>query len=786
MNDRTLLRQMRYAPQRGLLFLSKGPRYVLTFAAWHANHWARKAGLGKRPWRAEESVFWSQLDLGRQSRAEFVAAAQSENGDQAARALLDYSAQRQQPRFFVRWSERIGLLDLIPSAARATTLKAADQAVRQTFCFRGHPPVTFDGRVDWTYRPQDNTDWMWDLNRHTYWITLAQALWYSGDSQYSDAFARQLTDWVRSNPPGEAQLNWSSPFEVACRINTWLWAYHLFLYAGALDADTHLKLLRGLWTHGAYLNACLELHVPNNHLLLEAKALTMLGLLLPEFRAAQRWRQRGLRILKREVRRQVCADGTHAERVPHYHRLIAGELLELLVLMENNVLSVAPDLLQHFRRMLEFERHITRPDGHMPLFSDSAHGDPCIRFAPMAGAAALLNQPDLKLPGAVLDEMTVWLLGPERARRFDALPAQPPAPSRSFPVGGYAVMRGSWGTEGYYLAMDCGPFGYWLSPGHGHADALTIELHALGYPQIVDSGVYSFHLGNEWRNAFRSTRAHNTVTVDGQDQSLLLDGWHVWHPASTTLHRWATGAGFDYADASHDGYHRAPRRIIHRRQVFFVKPEYWIVLDSLSGNGRHQFDLHFHLMPDAEVELDSASGTAQVRYPGGTSLLICPLYSADTRSDVLCGSLDPIEGWFSEHSGEKTPAPTLRYSKITVAPTRFITILYPWLQAEPASVRVLSLDVLDEGQASTSEHAMGIRIEVGPYMDYLVVDNREYPAAKAFGDYRSDGSLVYLRRHSADALPTRAFLYCGTELRLGDVPLLIDAQGHVTCARPMQ
>jgi hypothetical protein len=465
----------------------------------------------------------------------------------------------------------------------------------------------------------------------------------------------------------------------------------------------------------------------------------------------------------------------HAERVPFYHHLIAGELLELLVLLDENAFPTPPALVDGFRRMAEFERHIARPDGQFPLFGDSAYGDPYSRFAPVIGGAALLGQAEFRLPDSTIDEMTTWLLGPQRIGRLHNLPAQPPPSSRAFPEGGYVVMRNGWQASSLYLVLDCGPFGYRLSPGHGHADALSIELCAGECPHVIDPGVYSFHLGECWRNAFRSTRAHNTVVVDGQDQSILLDSWHVWRPAQVTLHDWITGSDCDFADASHDGYRRLPGQVVHRRQVFFAKPEYWILLDLLDGQGRHQFDLYFHLTPDAEVLLDPESGLARVKHCQGMDLLVCPARDGTLSAQVIAGTLDQIEGWVSLRSGERQPAATLRYTRVTSAPTAFYTVLYPCSPGSEQVRHVSTVTVVDEETGAPADgNVTGLKVATDSWVDYVVVDRHRHPVRKRFGEYVTDGQLTYVRQRARDGQPVRVVLHRGLELRVRDVPLVIN------------
>ncbi len=766
---------VRYPVWRVRAVLAKGPGHLLRLGQWYARRAVQQARRCWRPSAVGESAFLAQLSLPSIGQTEW------DDGPAMVRqAAVQHFRRRARPVFFFDPNDIQALVVNVRDVDKERTIIQANEICDLVFRFRGEPPVAFNGLVDWFYCPRGNRDWTWELNRHSYFVTLGRAYAYTGDERYVRTFRDLLLDWLKHNPVGLDQPNWASVLEVAYRINAWIWAYHHFLTATGLDDDALLACLRGLWIHGRYLATNLEYHVPNNHLLLESKALAMCGLLFPEFRDAERWLEQGLSILWRQLRQQVSPDGVHREQATMYHRMIASELLEMLVLLENNSIAVPPDIMGIFRRLLDFERAFTAPDGQVPLIGDSTLSDSYIRFSALAGGAAFLGYTDGA--SATVDEATLWLLGPERALRspLSGEVLAPPA-SQAFPEGGYFIMRDSDGRGAPFLIFDCGPFGYRPAPGHSHADALSFELHACGRPLVVDPGVYSYHLGGQWRNYFRSTPAHNTVAVDGEDQSLLLGMWHVLRPARATLHEWVTTQQFDFVDGSHDGYARLRQPIIHRRQIFFAKPEYWVILDLLTGQGQHRFDLYFHLMPDARVALDPLSGAAHISYGDGAGLLIYPATCADSQVEVITGSLDPIQGWVSRLSGEKTPAPTLRYRKVTDAPIMFVTVLYPSARIGRAAVNVSPLVVTDGEDVFDEVAVTGLRVEVDPYVDYLVVDRRKRPGHKTFEDYTTDGGLVYLRRRVSEGTPIKAIVHRGSELRLNNEPLIMHTEGRVFC-----
>src|SRR5262249_42280008 len=133
---------------------------------------------------------------------------------------------------------------------------------------------------------------------------------------------------------------------------------------------------------------------------------------------------------------------------------------------------------------------------------------------------------------------------------------------------------------------DNGTFGYELSVG--------------GARVIVDAGV----TGDEsapWGDYFRSTRAHNVVSIGGAEQ---INNGRL--PAVSEV-AWAMRGGVLFFSGVHDGSaHLAPDlRLRHRRRVFCVPGRFWIVCDELLGTGTWEAESFIHFHPG--VTLSSVS-----------------------------------------------------------------------------------------------------------------------------------------------------------------------------------
>ena len=183
-------------------------------------------------------------------------------------------------------------------------------------------------------------------------------------------------------------------------------------------------------------------------------------------------------------------------------------------------------------------------------------------------------------------------------------------PRMVFPEGGLYLLKGGEAT----LLFDCGPLGYLSLAAHGHADALSILLSYKDVPFLVDSGTFAYHTHREWRDYFRGTFAHNTISVDGQDQSVIGGNFMWLQKARARLLK----AEQDVLAGSHDGYTRLDDPVTHTREITFDREaNAFFVTDLLDGKGRHTFDLTFTFSPECRCTSD---GGAVYLRNGGVSL----------------------------------------------------------------------------------------------------------------------------------------------------------------------
>lgn len=660
-------------------------------------------------------------------------AAQFAQAPQVAADLLEHFRTRTSPKFFAAFDDadatRREFQERFAGEHQAL-INRAEEITAGRFRLLGFDGLDFGEPVDWHLEPVSGKQtplvhWsridevetdvtgdkkiVWELNRHQYFMTLGRAYRLTLDEKYAATFAKHLAGWMDANPP-KLGLNWMSSLEVAFRAISWLWALWFFKESEHLTPQLFARALKYLYAHARHLETYLSTYSsPNTHLTGEALGLFYLGTLLPEFRSAARWQERGHSILVEELERHVLADGVYFERASYYHRYTTDFYTHFLILSERNGNGAREQLVREkLQGLLDHLMHITRPDGTTPLIGDDDGGLLALLDereandfrATLATGAALFHRADYRFVAGEAAAATLWLLGGAGLRDFLQLPSQPPAQaSRAFPEGGYYVMRDGWTKESNYLLLDCGAHGV-FNCGHAHADALAFELAARGRTLLIDPGTYTYTGSLELRDLFRSSAAHNTLTLDGESSSAPA-GPFSWKQSThgNTL-AWKSEKRFDYFAGAHDGYLRlesAPA--MHTRSVLFLKHDYWIVRDAVLTEGEHRYDLHFHFVAGAHPALEKEAGAQTFAAERGSNAPGLDLYAFGAS-----GEWRLEEGWVSSCYGERRPAPVCTFTAHGTGAQEFYSFLLPRTAASAqTSVRELAarggraFELLDEG-----------------------------------------------------------------------------------------
>ena len=605
---------------------------------------------------------------------------------------------------------------------------------------------------------------VWELNRHQHFFALGVAFKLTNDERFAACFARHLESWMKQNPP-EMGVNWVSSLEVAYRSMSWIWAFHFFKDSHSLTPELFQKAAKFLYQHGRHIEKYLSTYYsPNTHLTGEALGLYYLGTQFPFFKRAAHWRKLGEEILIGELDRQILKDGVYFEQSTWYQRYTVDFYQHFLILktLQGDGMSRKSEvkLEEKLQAALAFLMYITRPDGTTPIIGDDDGG----RMLPLTQAnsdnfrgtlavgAVIFERGDYKFVARNLSEEIVWLLGLEGVLAFETMRAHiPNQNSARFEHGGYCVMRDGWAETDNFMLVDGGDIGA-FDGAHGHADALAVEVALGGRTLLVDSGTYTYHESMELRNYFRSTAAHNTLTIDKQSSSEPGGKFDWLTKAETKITSWVSEDRFDYFEGSHNGYERfAENPAHHTRNILFLKNDYWIMRDFVETDGEHEYNLNFHYNINTKPQIENTE-TGE--------FCIGENPAGETGSRLFTfgdnGSWRRKESWISNNHGEKINAPFLRFISKGTGAQEFFTFLLPtenYLQKP-------------EVFENTVAGGRAFAVNYNGYWDLLVfADSAENIVRTEF--FNTNFRFLWARLSPGETYPDEFVLIGGTHFSLG-------------------
>ncbi|WP_328337181.1 alginate lyase family protein [Streptomyces violaceus] len=539
---------------------------------------------------------------------------------------------------------------------------------------------------DVPYRDEDavgDIKQIWELSRHQYLTVLATAYAITRDERYAGRVAAHLRSWWTANPPLRG-VHWISGIELGIRLLSWVWIRRLLDgWPGAAGLfEGNPVALNQIWHHQRWLAAFPSRgSSANNHVIAEAAGQFAAACAFGWFPSSARWRTEALRSLERHLRSNTFGSGLNRELATEYHGLVlelglaavaeadaarrpVPASLRLVLLRMTDALAAVVD------NRLRPPRQGDADDGH-GLVVDGAGTD---RWASLlATGDAVFGRPAWWPAVTGTDVRTPLLAALIRpyATEGTARPASRPA---HFADAGMTILRG---PGEIWCRCDGGPHGFLSIAAHAHADALSLEVRHDGVDVLADPGTYCYHGQPEWRQYFRSTLGHNTLQLDGGDQS-VSGGPFLWtrQARSRVLVADTSGAsdgGTARWCAEHDGYQRS----VHRRRVELTAASRELrVVDEVHGRNspRRAVRLAFHLGPAIAADLVGSRAVLTWTRDGEDRSAVLDL-PGQLSWRAHRGESDPPLGWYSAGFGRKEPTTALVGTGFADGAEGFTTVL---------------------------------------------------------------------------------------------------------------
>jgi hypothetical protein len=489
----------------------------------------------------------------------------------------------------------------------------------------------------------------WELSRLQFAPVVAKAYVVTGDSKYREALRSLLTDWIVRNPVGQG-VNWTVAMEAALRAISLCLTMEL-LWPFADEEKPWLALLTtSLCQHLRFIEAHNEFSflVRSNHYLSNLVGLTTLSAYLHGRGMGRRLRKYA-QAVQREILLQTYPDGGDCEASTGYHVLVAQLGRHSTLVQRLSKCSLAANFEDRLRSMFDWIACLADEDGTLPLLGDCDNGRIELLSDDIAQATLPASERCSLRVGSLCG--TASTEG-KRERQ----------PVSIMPDSGIAVLRAGEASV-IFCAM---PNGLRGRGSHTHCDKLSLVFRLGGDEVFCDSGSRGYTRSAEQRNFDRSTRAHNTLMVDGADQNTIpSDLGSLFRCGNEALVSAIERAeGESAVRASHAGYARLG--VGHQRTVRLTENAL-LVLDEMSGAEKHLLELRYILGSPWHVSAETAaSGKVGCVIAGPRRLsLVCEAESPLTLSIL------PTQ--ISREYGEALPASCIRIKTTVCLPAKVQT-----------------------------------------------------------------------------------------------------------------
>lgn len=335
-----------------------------------------------------------------------------------------------------------------------------------------HTAKRFCWNEKWRFE-DESALWNFNLHYFEYLHPLVERYQVTKDRRYLDQAVRMIEGWIGQNPQRAGGAGWS-PYTIDLRLTNWL-SFYSAIHADLSDGFRE-AFLRSVQEQYAFLNRHLELDILGNHYFEDLKTLVLCAVFFHDDRALRPF----LRALEAECREEILADGMHFERSTMYHKLVFEGVIRVSVALRGYG-QPSEEIESFLQPMLNAAWSLEEGLDRLPLFNDAGSN---VSKSLNALVSACRNH---------------YGIVPEYKARLEN-------------SGFYIFKRNDW-----KLIVDAGQPGPSYIPGHAHCDAMSFELYKSGKPVITNCGTYAYQCAE--RDFFRSTAAHNTVKINGVEQS---------------------------------------------------------------------------------------------------------------------------------------------------------------------------------------------------------------------------------------------------------------------------
>jgi len=427
--------------------------------------------------------------------------------------------------------------------------------------------------------------WLYNLQYMEYLIPLALKYKENHEEQYLNKVIEYIATWIEcfdSFPSGDA---WA-PYTISLRVINWLIVWDI------LGDDLVIpRFKESIFRQYKYLQKNTELHLLGNHYLENLKCLYICSEIFEDIRNVAKYS----RLLEKELDEQILHDGMHFELSFMYHKIVMEDLIRVIRAAGDT--KFRKRIYKRLEKMCIADYSIERGLVRTPHFND---------------AASNISKSSSSLLKACGFDNSLY----DKKNQIEDYVALPKA--------GYYRFD----TCNVSLIIDASEIGPSYIPGHGHNDFGSFELFLDGKPVLVNSGTY--HYQDKNRGYYRSTKAHNTFTVNGNEQS------QCWgeHRVAKRLRKKSSHYNNNVLEIVAENYLKQQIK----RAFYFETVEQksgaplTIHLCDFTNDSTHKIRSYIHIHPDYKSNIDG--NCVKIHKGNGECVLLIKVSKEKTLSKI--------------------------------------------------------------------------------------------------------------------------------------------------------
>ena len=518
-------------------------------------------------------------------------------------------------------------------------LSIADQMLDDCWELPRYDSVCLGGAPRWQENPYDEKYWRYIFYalrplRHLLWAYRS-----TNDVRYRDKLIEILWSFVQESANTPFSFRWdrhTTAFRAMSLVNI----LQKLRSSNDMDDELDAAMVALIHEEGVFLANPRNFEGTNNHGVTEAAALLLIAHNFPQFAESAQWRQLGIDRLDALVVTIIDEDGVEIEQSPFYHFYVLMLFFQIQDWALDQSIALSPIFTERVEQMVWYATVIAAPDGLVPMLGSS------VKQSIRTYQRSVFNRLQSR------DDEFLYV------RSAGKNGTSPQNNVVLFPTTGQAILRSGFGPADVYedqthLLFYLGNY----RTNHSQLDALNLHVYGAGRTILTDSGLFTYEKGIE-HDYYWSTRAHNTVVVDGLNQ----------RKGTATVGLTVEEQGWGYQSGAHTLYDG----VSHARGVTLIGQDIVVVVDQMRSNASHEYTQTWHLFPGAQVE--GTAGEVHVQDEQGQDVLsIHQSVRDDMNVTFPFGETSPRQGWYSERYEIEQPAQVVEYRR-EASSTTFATV----------------------------------------------------------------------------------------------------------------